>query len=189
MPATSSTSSTPNSAASALASNAFLSPSHSKLPTRKRSHAEHLGFDESENKYRRTSPSPHITRSTTPSTSSGQEYPAAEGGFLDLTAFVHTKNTFLINSTADILYVGTMRASLERYLRYVSGTGMRKRRPTGNEMMLNSHAGFRRNFQGNRSLLVDFPTRSLLHLLPRLLTGCLDVLLRMLPKQTDQDIQ
>jgi hypothetical protein len=91
MAATSSTSSTPNSAASAWASNTFLSPPHSKLPTRKRSHAEHLGFGESENKYRRTSPSPHITRSTTPSTSSGQEYPSVEDGFLDLTAFVHTQ--------------------------------------------------------------------------------------------------
>jgi hypothetical protein len=114
MAATSSTSSTPNSAASALASNTFLSPSYSKLPTRKRSHVEHLGSDEFENKYRRTSPSPHITRSTTPSTSSGQEYPAAEDGFLDLTAFVHPQNTSLVNSIAYTSHVGTMTTSLER---------------------------------------------------------------------------
>lgn len=94
MGATSSTSSTPNSTASAVAANNLLSPSQVHLPTRKRSHAEHISFIESENKYRRTSPSPHITRSTTPSTSSGQDFTITADGFLDLTVYAHSRSAY-----------------------------------------------------------------------------------------------
>lgn len=85
----SSTSSTPDSAASAKG--ALADNSQLDVLSRKRTLGEHLGSNshsQSGNKSRRTSPSPHATRSTTPSTSSGGDFPQLEDGFFDLTGFV-----------------------------------------------------------------------------------------------------
>lgn len=90
----SSTSSTPNSAVSGLAVSSLLNPSQINIPSRKRSHGEHIGLgtaDDSESKSRRGSPAPSRSSSTKLPRVSGRIYPVLDNGFVDLTAFVYTK--------------------------------------------------------------------------------------------------
>jgi hypothetical protein len=87
-----SSASTPNSAESFPE---LLSPSHTNLPTRKRSHSKHLDgglapHDDNISKSRRTSPSPFmspfVTSPATPAgASSGYGYPTIGDGFFNLT--------------------------------------------------------------------------------------------------------
>ena len=75
--ASSSTASSPNSRESM----AYLIPSRTNVPTRKRSHSEHLDGSlpsYEDNKSQRTSPSPYVTGPTTPSTNSGYDYPVLD---------------------------------------------------------------------------------------------------------------
>jgi hypothetical protein len=64
---------------------------------------------------------------------------------------------------------------------------MQKRRPSENEMMLNSRAGFRMNFQVARSFLVATPKHNLLQLARRPLTDCLDAIHPVFLKQAAKE--
>jgi hypothetical protein len=109
MASTSSTASSPNSAASL---GEVVSPTQMNLPTRKRSHSSHLdGFLEpyEGNKSRRTTPSPFPTGPATPATSSGYGYPTFGDGYFDLTLFVPNSLSFCyIHVISFALYMSPM---------------------------------------------------------------------------------